>query len=83
MNNWFGKKCDFFSLPWKLGKILFVLHWNRYIYDISSSHLTWFTQYDIPCMQNIKRNYTNELIYKTEIDSDLENKLMVTKGNGG
>ena len=23
---------------------------------------------------------TNELIYKTEIDSDIENKVMVTKG---
>ena len=27
-----------------------------------------------------KKNYRNELIYKTEIDSDLENKLMVIKG---
>ena len=26
---------------------------------------------------------TNELIYKTEIDPDIENKLMVTKGEGG
>ena len=26
---------------------------------------------------------SNELIYKTETDSDLENKLMVTKGEGG
>ena len=27
-----------------------------------------------------KKNDTNEFIYKTEIDSDFENKLMVTKG---
>ena len=29
-------------------------------------------------MQNLKRNDTNELIYKTE--TDLENELMVTMG---
>ena len=28
-------------------------------------------------------NDTNELIRKTEIDSDIKNKLMVTKGEGG
>ena len=28
--------------------------------------------YDIPSMQNLKRNDTNELIYKTEIDSQTE-----------
>ena len=28
--------------------------------------------YDIPFMQNLKRNDTNELIYKTEIDSQAE-----------
>ena len=27
-----------------------------------------------------EKNDTNELIYKTETDSDIENKLMVTKG---
>ena len=37
--------------------------------------------YDITYMWNLKKNDTNELIYKTEIDSpDIENKLMVTKG---
>ena len=34
-------------------------------------------------MQNLKRNYTNELIYKTETDTDLENKLMVIGGRVG
>ena len=29
--------------------------------------------YDIPCMQNIKRNHTNELIYKINRLTDLEN----------
>ena len=31
-------------------------------------------------MWNLKRNDTNEFTSKTERDSDLENKLMVTKG---
>ena len=35
--------------------------------------------YDITYMWNLKYN-TNELIYETETDSDIENKLMVTKG---
>ena len=33
-------------------------------------------------MRNLK-NDTNELIYKTETDSDIENKLLVTKGESG
>ena len=39
------------------------------------------TEENIPCiiyMWNLK--YVNGLIYKTETDSDIENKLMVTKG---
>ena len=35
--------------------------------------------YDITYMWNL-RNNTNESIYKTETDSDIEKKLMVTKG---
>ena len=31
----------------------------------------------------ILKNVTNELIYKTKIDSQTENKLMVTKGERG
>ena len=31
-------------------------------------------------MWNLKKNDTNELIYKTETLTDKENKLMVTKG---
>ena len=31
-------------------------------------------------MWSLKKNDTNELIYRREIDSDIENKLMVTKG---
>ena len=28
--------------------------------------------FDIPCMKNLKRNDTNELIYKTETDSQIQ-----------
>ena len=35
--------------------------------------------YAITYMQNLK-NDTDEIIYKTEIDSQTENKLMVTNG---
>ena len=42
--------------------------------------------YDITYMWNVKKIWNvkkwNELIYKTIIDSDLQNKLMVTKGDG-
>ena len=38
--------------------------------------------YNIIYMWN-QKNDTNELIYKTETDSDIENKLMVTKGERG
>ena len=38
---------------------------------------------DIPYMQNLKRHDSNELIYKkTNRLTDLENKLMVTRGEG-
>ena len=36
--------------------------------------------YGIPYMWNLKRNDTNELIYKTERLTDLENELMVAGG---
>ena len=38
--------------------------------------------YDITYMWTLKRNYTNVLIYKTETDSDMENRLVVAKGEG-
>ena len=38
-------------------------------------------KYDITYILNLK-NDTNELICKTEIDSDIKNKLTVTKGEG-
>ena len=37
--------------------------------------------YGITYMWNLK-NGTNEPIYKTEIESDVENKFMITKGEG-
>ena len=30
-----------------------------------------------------KKNYTNELMYKTETDPDIENKFIVTNGEMG
>ena len=44
----------------------------------SKSETERWISYDITYMWNLKNN-TNELIYKTETDSDMENKLMVTK----
>ena len=32
--------------------------------------------------QNLERNNTNEVIYKTEIDSDLKKEFVVTRGVG-
>ena len=41
------------------------------------TNIIWYHLYG-----NLKYD-TNELIYKTEIDSDIENKLMVAKGEMG
>ena len=38
--------------------------------------------YDITYMWNLKYG-TNERIYKTEIDSDIENRLVAAKGRRG
>ena len=38
--------------------------------------------YDIPYIWNLKNTDTNELIYKIEIDSDLENEVMVIGRKG-
>ena len=35
---------------------------------------------DITYMWDLKKNDTNEFIYKTETDSQTENKFMVSKG---
>ena len=41
------------------------------------------TSYDITYMQNLK-NYTNEFIYKTEIDTQMQKtNLLLSKGKGG
>ena len=44
--------------------------WNN-----SNTNITWYHLY-----VESKKNDKNEPIYKTETDSDFENKLMVTKG---
>ena len=52
--------------------------------DLENIILTEVRQisYDITYMWNVKNN-TNESIYKTETDSDKQNKLLITKGRGG
>lgn len=49
------------------------------------SEIRWRKTNIICCPLHIesKKNDRNELIYKTEIDSDIENKFMVTKGEVG
>ena len=39
--------------------------------------------YDISYVWNIKRNDTNEVAYKTDTVTDLENEFMVAWGNDG
>ena len=39
--------------------------------------------YDITYMWNLKKNCTNELIYKTEIVTDVEAILWLPEGKGG
>ena len=46
---------------------------------LSKSEREWQRLYDVIYMWNPKYD-TNELMYETEIDTDIENKLMVTKG---
>ena len=38
--------------------------------------------HNITYMWNLKKKDTNELIYKIEILTDIENKFMLTKGEG-
>ena len=45
-------------------------------------HSTEVKYHDITYMWNLK-NDTNDLIYKIEIVTDVENKLMVSKGEWG
>ena len=54
----------------------------------SDDHTKWIKSdiarwilYDIPCLWNLKYD-SNELTYKTETDSDIENRLVITKGAG-
>ena len=60
--------------------------WNSAIYTNMDWHRDYHTEwnksdreYDIIYMWNLKNN-ANEFICKTETDSQIENKLMVTKG---
>ena len=40
------------------------------------------TSHNTAYMQNLKKNDTNEFIYKTETLTDLENTFMITRGKG-
>ena len=53
----------------------FVVAWMNLEIFKDKDHMTWLI-----CKS---KNDTNELIYKTETDSDIENKFIVTKGKGG
>ena len=50
---------------------------------LSEDSQTEKVEYDITYTWNLKENDTKVLIYKTEADSQLENKLMVTGGDWG
>ena len=67
--------------------------WNNATYSIMDRsgdyHTKWSKSererqipYGVTYMWNLKSD-TNQLIYKTETDSDMENKRMVTKGGRG
>ena len=44
------------------------------------NHIPLQMSYGFIYMWNLKKRDTDELIYKTEIYSEIENQLMVTKG---
>ena len=46
---------------------------RKYLYHIGDTYFLG-SPYDMPYMGNLKKNDTDELIYKTETDSGLENK---------
>ena len=48
--------------------------------ESSKSNREGEISHDIPYMWNLKINDTDELTYKAERDSDLDNKLMVARG---
>ena len=60
---------------------LFVVRWMDLESVLQSEVSQAERQIYITYMWNLKKNDTNELIYKTETDT--ENKLMVTKGENG
>ena len=45
---------------------------------MKSTNIIWYPLH----MKSKKKNDTNELIYKIETDSDLENEVMVIGGKG-
>ena len=57
------------------------MYWPRDCHaEWSKSDRGGIISYDIPYMWNLKRNDTNELIYRTETDS--KKKLMIAGGVG-
>ena len=71
---------EYYSATKKNEIMLFVATWmDLEIVKLREVSKRRRMSYDILSMQNIKRNDTSEPNYKTETDSDLENRLMVAK----
>ena len=71
---------EYYSATKKNEIMLFVATWmDLEIVKLREVSKRRRMSYDILSMQNIKRNDISEPNYKTETDSDLENRLMVAK----
>ena len=69
-------------LSYKKNEMPFAATWMQLEIIILSEVRERQLPYDITYMWNLKYG-TNERIYKTEIDSDIENRLVAAKGGRG